>query len=434
MSRVASRARAGTLPVAVRAEGVWVEDVTGRRYLDGAGGAVVCGIGHGRGEIAEVLVAAAQRLDYVHASTFTTPALEDYAEHLARVLPVEDPRVFPVSGGSEATETALKLVRAYHLARAGPERTVVVGRWGSYHGNTLGALDLSGREPLRSPYLPWLGRFHHQPAVSEYRCPAPTHPQGCGGWHAERLEERIVEGGDVAAFVAEPISGASLGAAVPPDDYWPAIAEVCRRHDVLLVVDEVMTGFGRTGRWFGIEHWAVGADILIAGKGVSSGYWPLGLCVASGRVWETVEQSGGFVHGFTFSHHPIGAEVGRAVLGILEKEDLVARAAAMGDRLLGSLQGSVGSHPLVGEVRGRGLLVGIELVEEKETRRPFPSQAGMAHKLSRACFEEGLLVYPSTGSAGSGQGDVILLGPPFVVTVEECDEIVARLARALDRL
>ena len=217
-------------------------------------------------------------------------------------------RVYPVSGGSEAMETALKLARAYHLARGEPHRTQLLARQGSYHGNSLGALDVSGRAALRAPYLPWLGRTVHLPPVYEYRCPAPDHPSGCGAWHAAQLEQEIVSRGDVAAFVAESVGGATLGAAVPPDDYWPAIAEVCRRHGVLLIVDEVMAGFGRTGTWFGIDHWGVRPDMIVAGKGASSGYWPLGLCIASKEVHDTVD--GCFVHGFTYSHHAGGAAAG----------------------------------------------------------------------------------------------------------------------------
>jgi adenosylmethionine-8-amino-7-oxononanoate aminotransferase len=345
-------------------------------------------------------------------------------------LPVSDARIYPVSGGSEAIETAVKLARTYHLARGEGHRTIVLGRWGSYHGNTLGALDVSGRPPLRDPYLPWLGRFDHQPPVYEYRCPSPHHPVECGRWHAKRLEERIIDGGDVAAFLAEPISGASLGAAVPPDDYWPAVADVCRRNGVLLIADEVMTGFGRTGAWFASDHWNLGPDILVAGKGVSSGYWPLGLCVASGAVWQTVKE-GGFPHGFTNSHHPIGAAVGREVLRILSEEGLIEAAALQGARLASALHSALDDHPAVGDIRGKGLLLGVELVADRASKRPHPRSERMVEGLRDACMREGLVVYPSTGCADGVDGDLFLLGPPLIVSDAEIDQLVERLSRGL---
>ncbi|HEY7703866.1 MAG TPA: aminotransferase class III-fold pyridoxal phosphate-dependent enzyme [Acidimicrobiia bacterium] len=417
-------------PVAVRAEGVWVEDAEGRRYLDAAGGAIVSAVGHGQQEVAEAIARQLTRLDYVHATAFTSDVLEEYANELARLLPVAEARIYPVSGGSEATETALKLARAYQLALGQSQRTTVLARWGSYHGNSLGALDLSGRGPLRRPYEPWLGRFDHLPAVYEYRCPNPRHPSGCGAWHAGELERRIVEGGDVAAFVAEPIGGATIGAALPPDDYWPAVADVCRRHGVLLVVDEVMTGFGRTGRWFASEHYGLRPDILLAGKGAAAGYWPLGICVASGNVAAAVAEAG-FVHGFTFSHHPAGAAAGRQVLRIMKEEGLVEAAAERGGQLLAALRSSVGGHRAVGDVRGLGLLAAVELVSDRESKAPFPRAERVVEQVKGACRESGLLVYTSTGCVDGVDGDIVLLGPPLTVSEDEVGMIVERLAGAL---
>src|SRR6266536_315460 len=334
------------LPRVVRGRGCELWDAGGRRYLDAAGGAVVVGVGHGVESVADAIRAQAAEVAYAHGTTFTSEALEAYAEELAAVVPVDDARVYPVSGGSEAIETALKMARAYHLAR-GQDRHVIVGRWGAYHGNTIAALDLGGREPLRAPYRPWLGQARHTLAAYEYRCPFPdTHPRGCGPRYAEALERTILEAGadEVAAFVAEPIAGAALGAAVPPDDYWPAVVEVCRRHGVLVVADEVMTGFGRTGRWFGSDHWGVRPDILVAAKGAASGYWPLGLAVASGRVHETISTRG-FTHGFTYSHHLVGAAAGAAVLRVLRERDLVAAAQTQGKRLRTGLQARLDGHP-----------------------------------------------------------------------------------------
>ena len=308
------------LPVAASGRGAEIHDTDGRRYLDGSGGAIVVGIGHGVGEVADAIAEQARAIAYVHGTAFTSAALEAYAEELAPLLPVNEPRIYPVSGGSEAVETALKMARSYHLAR-GEDRHVVIGRSGAYHGNTRGALDVSGRVGLRAPYLPWLGAARHTTTPYEYRCPFPeTHPDGCGARHAHALDELIREIGpaSVAAFIAEPVSGAALGACVPPADYWPAVAQVCRQHGVLLIADEVMTGFGRTGEWFGSDHFGLTPDLMVLAKGASSGYWPLGLAVASGAVHETLV-TGGFTHGFTYSHHAVGAAAGRAVLALLAR-------------------------------------------------------------------------------------------------------------------
>jgi adenosylmethionine-8-amino-7-oxononanoate aminotransferase len=421
------------LPRVVRGRGCELWDADGRRYLDAAGGAVVVGVGHGAEAVAEAIRAQAAAVAYAHGTTFTSDALEAYADELAAIVPVDDARVYPVSGGSEAIETALKMARAYHLAR-GQDRHVVVGRWGSYHGNTVAALDVGGREPLRAPYLPWLGQARHTLAAYEYRCPfSDTHPRGCGARYADALERTIVEAGaaSVAAFVAEPIAGAALGAAVPPDDYWPAVVEVCRRHGVLVVADEIMTGFGRTGRWFGCDHWGVRPDILVAAKGAASGYWPLGLAVASRQVQRTISTRG-FTHGFTYSHHVVGAAAGRAVLRILRERDLVAAAESQGKRLRTGLQARLDGHPAVGDVRGLGLLVGVELVAGRTGRTPFARAQRVTERVVAAARRRGLLVYSSTGHAGAGDGDLLLLGPPLVITDAEVDETIQTLGEAIE--
>ncbi|MFO7548758.1 MAG: aspartate aminotransferase family protein [Acidimicrobiia bacterium] len=417
--------------VAVRGEGCWIEDAAGKRYLDAAGGAVAVSIGHGDAEVAAAMAEQARRLAYVHAGTFTTEVLERYADEVVAVGPLPGGRVFPVSGGSEAIESALKLVRAYHLARGEPGRTVVLARHGSYHGNTLGALDLSGRPSLRAPYEPWLGRFEHLPEVWEMRCPNPRHPSDCGRWHADRLDEAIGRAGPgrVAALVVEPVGGATLGASIPPDGYWPALTEVCRRHGILLVADEVMTGFGRTGRWFAVDHWQVVPDVLVSAKGASGGYWPLGLVVASREVADAV--AGSFVHGFTWSHHAVGAAVGRAVLRRIRDDGLVDRAIAAGARLLAGLRATLGPGEMVGDVRGLGLLVAVELVADPVTLRPYPRSRRVTERVTAAARDHGLLVYPSTGSARELDGDRVLLGPPLTIDDREIDLAVERLGQAV---
>jgi adenosylmethionine-8-amino-7-oxononanoate aminotransferase len=432
--RVFRRSLDPALPVAVEAHGSTIRDASGREYLDAAGGAVVVNVGHGRASIARILGEQAGRLSYAHGSAFTTEPVEAYAAEIGPLIPVDDPAIYPVSGGSEAIETALKMVRAYHLARGESERWIVIARWGSYHGNSLGALDLSGRRPLRRPYEGWLGRFRHVSAAYPYRGGDPdSQALASADELAAELDRAITAAGPgtVAAFVAEPIVGATLAAAVPPDDYWPKVADVCRQHGVLLIADEVMTGFGRTGRWFGLDHWGVRADILVAAKGATSGYWPFGFAAASGPIHDTVMGSGGFVHGFTYSHAPAGAAVAREVLRILKDEDLVDASRAKGERLQGLLRERLAADDHVGDIRGRGLMVGLELVDDRETRRPFPRTARLTESVVRAARDRGVLVYSGTGTANGVDGDTILLGPPFVVTDDEMVRIADAVTDAI---
>jgi adenosylmethionine-8-amino-7-oxononanoate aminotransferase len=435
LGRVFRRSAAADPPVAVEASGCTIRDAEGREYLDAAGGAVVVNVGHGRREIAAAMADQAARLAYAHGSAFTTEPLEAYAREVGRHLPLVDPAIYPVSGGSEAIETALKLTRAYHIARGQQDRLIVYARWGSYHGNTLGALDLSGRKPLRRPYEGWLGRFRHVSAAYPYRADDPgSNALGTAEELAAELDATFAaaEPGTVAAFVAEPIVGATLGAVAPPDGYWPAVADVCRRHGVLLIADEVMTGFGRTGRWFGLDHWGVRPDLLVAAKGATSGYWPFGFVAASGEIHDVVRGGPGFVHGFTYSHSPVGAAVAREVLRILEAESLVEASARKGEVLRNLASTALGNHAAVGDIRGRGLMVGLELVADRETRAPFPRAAKMSEAVVRAARDRGLLVYSGTGNANGVDGDTILLGPPFIVTDGEMARIVAVLAEAIE--
>jgi adenosylmethionine-8-amino-7-oxononanoate aminotransferase len=435
-SNVFRRSTDPAQPVAVRAEGATIWDADGRAYLDAAGGAVVVGVGHGRASVARVMAEQAGRVAYAHGTAFTSEPLERYAAALARHIPLDDPAIYPVAGGSEAMESALKLARAYHLARGESERWIVIARWGSYHGNSLGALDLSGRKPLRRPYEAWLGRFRHVSAAYPYRAgEAGANALGDTAELAEELDRAIEAAGPgtVAAFVAEPIVGATLAAAVPPDGYWPAIAEVCRRHGALLIADEVMTGFGRTGRWFGVDHWGIRPDVIVGAKGATSGYFPFGFVAASGAVRDAVMDGGGFVHGFTYSHHVVGSAVAAEVLRILEEEQLVEAAATKGERLRALLEERLAGHPNVGEIRGRGLLLGVELVAERETRAPFPRTDRLTERIVRVGRDAGVLLYSGTGMADGTNGDAIVLGPPFVVTDDELVAIADRLTSAIEQ-
>jgi adenosylmethionine-8-amino-7-oxononanoate aminotransferase len=420
------------LPTAVSAEGVWITDADGKRYLDAAGGAIVVNVGHGDPALLDAAESQLARTQYVHGTMFTTEVLETYADELAPLLPIDDARIYPVSGGSEAVETAIKMARAYHLAVGQPGRQTVIARRSSYHGNTLGALDLSGKESLRKPYTPWLGRFLHAPRAYEYRCENPSHPDACGAWHAAELQRMIESYGTetIAAFIAEPVSGATLAAAVPCQDYWPSVVEVCRRYGVLVIADEVMTGFGRTGRWFGVDHWDVRPDIVTAGKGTTSGYVPFGFAACSGAIFEAVAPKG-FVHGFTWSHNGLGAAVALATLHRLRDDRLVERARDVGATLKAELEVALGDVAAVGDVRGVGMMLGIELVADRETKEPFPRSRQITEGVVAAGRERGLLLYSSTGHVDGADGDLLMLGPPFVLRDEDRATLVEWTAASI---
>ncbi len=432
MSRVFRRRLSGwEYPEIVRGEGVYLYDARGRRYLDGSGGAIVVSVGHGVPEIVNAIREQAARLAYVHGTEFTSPAVEELAVELAKRSPVEDARLYLVSGGSEATETALKLARRYHLARGEPRRHKVIFRWPSYHGATLGALAVSGRPTLRTAFAPLLREMPHIPAPYAYRCTLPGCGPVCSLECCRALETKIVEEGPetVAAFICEPVIGASAGAVVPPPGYYPIVREICDRHGVLLIADEVMCGMGRTGRWFAIEHWGVRPDILTTGKGLTSGYLPGGALLVKGAIVETVKAGGGFPHGFTYSHHPLVAATGLAVLRYLEAHRLVERAKTLGEYLHDRLRGLL-DLPAVGDIRGRGLLAAVEIVQDRASKRPYPPERQMAVAIQREALTQGVVVYASGGQV-DGAGDLLMVGPPLTVETEQIDELVSLLGDAI---
>jgi adenosylmethionine-8-amino-7-oxononanoate aminotransferase len=314
------------------------------------------------------------------------------------------------------------------MARGEQSRSLIISRAFSYHGTSLGALSVSGKAGLRAPYL---GMMSNMPRI---RPPYPYRFPATGTELASRLEEAILAYGpeNVAAFIAEPISGATLGAVVPPDDYWPHIRQICDTYGVLLIADEVLVGMGSTGAWWGLNHWDISPDILVTSKGAASGYFPLGLLAARGSDVDQIQQSlGDFNHGGTFSHHAVGAAAGLATLRILQTEKLVENAAAMGAYLGQQLQQALGDHPHVGDIRGRGLFWGIELVADRHTRAPFPASRHLAWRLWEQAFELGLIVYYSQGCVDGTHGDVIMLGPPLIVHTAHIDEIVTLFTAAV---
>lgn len=425
-------------PVLVKGEGVYIWDREGKRYIDGCAGALVCNIGHGVKEIAQVMAAQAEQLSFAHGSRFSSPAIIGLARRIAEKAPGSLNKVYFVSGGSEATESALKLARQYFLERdKKSQKYKVIARWHSYHGNTIGALSMSGHVPRRRKYQPLLCDFPHIPAPYCYRCAFNLKYPECDLKCAWALEQAIkMEGPEnVAAFIAEPVVGAAAGALVPPAGYYEVIREICTKYDVLFIADEVMCGLGRTGKFFAIEHWGVVPDVIVCAKGLGSGYTPLGAMIVKDEIWEVFRQgSGKFVHGYTYGGNPLSCAVGCAVFDYLQKHNLVENAAVMGDYLKSRLKELEATNPIVGEVRGLGLMLGIELVKDKRTKEPFDASMGIAERATLACMKHGVVVYPGQGCADGVNGDQFLVGPPLIISKREADELVEGIKAGLDEL
>jgi adenosylmethionine-8-amino-7-oxononanoate aminotransferase len=434
-SSVFYRKQGRAKPVISHGEGIYLWDVDGKRYIDASGGAVVVNVGHGIDSIADAMRDQAARVAYAHATMFTSAPLEELAARLAEHIPMPDARLFFLTSGSEATEAAMKFARQVQVALGEPGRYKTIGRWGSYHGATLGALAVMGKPSMRQPFAPMMTDMPHIPPPYCYRCPFNLTCPDCGIACADELEAEIKRQGPgtVAAFFAEPVGGATLGAVVPPDGYWPRIRAICDQYDILLIADEVMTGMGRTGRWFGLEHWGVQPDVVTLGKGVSGGYVPLSAVAARGELVDLVwNELGDFNHGGTFSHQPVGAAVGIATLDVLERGDLVNRAARMGELLGEKLRAAFGDHPHVGDVRGMGLMWALEFVADRKTKEPFPAKEKIAGRIFERAFDNGLIVYSVSGCADGWSGDGVMVAPPFIVEEAELDEIVGLLSGAVD--
>jgi adenosylmethionine-8-amino-7-oxononanoate aminotransferase len=418
----------------VRGDGVYVYDEHGRAILDGASGAAVACLGHGNARIADRMAAQARTLAFAHGSQFVSPQVLELADRLAAKSGCPDSRVYFASGGSEATETALKIALAYHSASGAPRRQRVVSRSVSYHGATFGALAMTGHQQRRRLYESLIAPFPKIPAGYCYRCPYGLDPASCAVECADELDRVVTEHGadSIAAFIVEPVIGASAPGVAAPRDYMGRIAETCRRHDILLIADEVMSGVGRTGRFLAMEHYGVAADITVLSKGLSAGYSPLAAVIVSGRVYGRISAGGPshLVHGFTYSGNPLSAAVGLEVLSILDEDRLVERAAEMGRRLIDRLA-RLEAVPMVGEIRGQGLLIGMEFVADRPGRRPFPPDQGVAWKVQAAALDEGLWVYAGTGSHNGNAGDHILIAPPYIISDGHIDELVTKLSKAL---
>jgi adenosylmethionine-8-amino-7-oxononanoate aminotransferase len=433
-----------TFPPAVRGRGAYLWDAQGKQYLDFSGSAAVNFIGHGVAEIVEAMTEQARSLEFVHGSQFTTPIAEEYARELLEFAgpSFRGGSVYFCSGGSEAIETALKLARQYQVETGNFGRSQIVSRDQSYHGATLGAVAVSRNKRRREIYRPMVREFATVSAPYCYRCAYDCTDgcYNCGQEYALEIEAAISTADrKVAAVVLEPVSGATLGAVVPPRGYLEKVAEICRGNEVLLIADEVMSGMGRTGRNFAVDGWGVAPDIIVAAKGLSSGYAPLGAVIVSQNIVEAIATgTGSFIHGFTYSSHPISLAAGRAVLKYIQENQLVEAAdseatAAIASKLKERL-GRLRDVAFVGDVRGIGLLWAIEFVSDKSSKKPFLFDQNFAGRVAQAAVERGALVYPVQGCADGDCGDHILIAPPAVITEEQiiwaCEQLAAAIEQA----
>ena len=427
-----------TFPVAVRGEGCWIISSDGQRFLDASGQAAVVSIGHGVSEIGRAMAEQASQIAFAHTTQFHSVTAEKLAARLLALAPpnFKNGRVYFTSGGSEATETAIKLARQFHLESGATQKFRVVSRRQSYHGSTLGAMSVSGNVARRAPYQPLLAEWGHIAPCFCYHCPfGKTFPE-CRVACADDLETLLSTNAaaSVAAFIFEPIVGATLGAAVPPGGYAQRIAEICRHRGILLIADEIMSGMGRTGKPFAVQYWNVEPDLILVGKGIASGYAPLGAVLVSARVAEAFSKgSGAFQHGFTYQAHPVSTAAGNAVLDYIEKHNLFDRVNTISKTLRDALA-PLASHPNVGEIRGLGLLLGIEFVKNKSTREPFPKEENIAEKIRQAALQKNVLTYPSQCCVDGLRGDHILLAPPFILTQEEAVTIANAIECALPQV
>jgi hypothetical protein len=440
-SAVLHRALNNTYPVAVRGEGAWLYDAEGHKYLDFSSSAVVNLIGHCNLAIVRAMADQASRLEFAHSSNFTTDVAEQFAQDLLDFAgpAFRDGAVFFTSGGSESVESALKLARQYQVESGHAERYQIVSRRQSYHGATLGAVAVSGNEARRSIYLPMLREFPKAAIPYCYRCPfdCTNGCADCGMKYAAELEQAIAEtNGTCAAFIMEPVSGATLGAAAPPPSYVKRVAEICREQKILLIADEVMTGFGRTGRRFAMDHYGVAPDIIATGKGISSGYAPLGAVIAQRHVVDAIANgTGNLLHGFTYNGHPVCVAAGRAVLKRLLEQQLIEAAdpdrdSSVASVLKDELQ-KLWKIDCVGDVRGLGLMWAVEFVADKKTKEPFPAERKFAAHLNDCAMKRGVMLYPMQGCANGKRGDHVMIAPPAVTTADEIRFAVEQIAEAI---
>lgn len=422
-------------PLAVQGDGVYIIDRTGKRYLDASGGAAVSCLGHSDAEVIEAIKSQVERLEFAHTGFFSSVPAEALAELLIKEAPGDLDRVYFVSGGSEAVEAAIKLARQYCIEIGQPKRHRVIARRQSYHGNTLGALAAGGNLWRREPFSPLMIETTHISPCYAYR----GQQQGETGFDygqrvANELEAEIQRLGEeqVMAFIAEPVVGATLGAVPAVEGYFKRIREICDQYGVLLILDEVMCGMGRTGSLYACDQDGVAPDIMTIAKGLGAGYQPIGAMLCSARIYQAIEHGSGFFqHGHTYIGHPVACAAAHAVVKKIMDRRMLDRVLTQGVRLHKALLDKFGDHPNVGDIRGRGLFFGLELVRDRDTKAAFPPQLGLHKKFKQTALESGLICYPAGGTIDGQQGDHILLAPPFIIDIGHIDEIVSKLDKAL---
>ena len=436
MSHVFPRSMKSLPPRAMRGEGCYLFDDTGKAYLDGSGGAAVSCLGHGDPDVIAAVQKQAAALSFAHTGFFTSEPAEELADLLVSQAPGDLDRVYLVSGGSEATESAVKLARQYFVEIGQPERRHLIARRQSYHGNTLGALAAGGNEWRRAQFAPLLIDVSHIAPCYEYLDRREDESAFDYGQRvAQELEDEILRLGPetVMAFMAEPVVGATMGAVPAVEGYFKRIREICDTYGVLLILDEVMCGMGRTGQLFACEADGIAPDIVCIAKGLGAGYQPIGAMMCSARVYEAIEAGSGFFqHGHTYLGHPVAAAAALTVVRKLTSEGLVEQAAHRGEELQSALVNRFGQHPHVGDIRGRGLFRGLELVQDRDGKMPFGPELKTAARFKAAAFEAGLICYPMSGTRDGKHGDHVLLAPPFIIQDRQIEELVDKLAIALE--
>jgi adenosylmethionine-8-amino-7-oxononanoate aminotransferase len=424
-------------PTVSYGSGVYLYDTEGKAYMDGCSGAVTANIGHGVQSVIRAMNEQAKKVSFTYRSQFTSEAAEALAAKLASWTPGDLDYVFFVNSGSEATETAMKIAIQYWQEQGRTGKNKILSRWMSYHGITLGALSMSGHILRRKRFIPLLEEF---PAVEPpycYRCPFNSTYPSCDLLCASQLEQAIQRAGadNIAAFIAEPIIGASGGVVTPPPYYYQRIKEICERYDILFIADEVMTGNGRTGKPFGIDHWDVVPDLMALGKGMSAGYTPMAAAIASKRIIDVIAAgSKSIMSGHTFSANPQSAAVSLAVMKYIEDNQLVVKVEERGVQLMSGLQALMEKHEIIGDVRGKGLLCGLEFVRNRGTKEPFSLQIGVTERLIEKAMSNGLLIYNASGGIDGQAGDCVIVAPPFVISKEEIDELLFMLDQSIEEL
>ena len=437
-SHIFPRHTKSSLPIAVKGEGSYIFDDSGKSYLDASGGAAVSCLGHAHPTVIKALHRQLDELTYAHTSFFTSEQAEKLADRLCLEAPKGIDRVYLVSGGSEAIEAALKLARQYYVEKGEPNRKAIIARQQSYHGNTLGALAAGGNKWRRDQFAPLLIDTHHIAPCFAYRGKNESEDDFDYGQRvANELEHKLLELGPntVMAFIAEPVVGATAGAVTAVDGYFRRIREICDKYGVLLILDEVMCGMGRTGYLYACEHDETRPDIICIAKGLGAGYQPIGAMLCSSEIYAIIENGSGFFqHGHTYLGHPMAAAAANAVLDVLIDQNLLSDVRPKGDALENLLHSKFNQHPHIGDIRGRGLFRAIELVEDRDTKAPFDPELKIAAKIKKSAQNNGLLCYPMSGTIDGKLGDHVLLAPPFVISNNELDELVDKLSVTIDQI